>query len=75
MGSLPYDHVPLVYGGDKDGIEVDGPDSVVDLFETDVEMMQCLCNEDELVPQSYGARVTRLTTKWPGYSMVGMRPG
>ena len=37
VNSLSYDHVPLVDGGEEDGVEIDGPDAVVDLLETDVD--------------------------------------
>ena len=53
--SFSYDHVPLIYRGKKDGVEVDGPDPVVDLLEPDVEVFQGRGDEDELVAEANGS--------------------
>jgi len=55
--SVSDDVVPFVQAGEQDATEVDGPDPVVDLLESDVVLLQGIGDEQGPVLEAEGARV------------------
>ena len=70
----PDDVVPFVDAAQEDVAEVNGPDAVVDLLETDGVLSALAMNSSRFLRRMVPALVTRLTMKCPGYSTGGRVP-
>ena len=60
--SLEQCHLLLVEASEEHVVEVDGPDAIVDLFETDPFLIQDLAEEQRVLPESEGAGLADATS-------------